>query len=768
MQHYENIPQYVKENAKFCCWRYETVNSRITKVPYNPASGYHANVKKPKTFCDYTTAVSVSDKYDGIGIRVGNRIIAIDLDHCVEDGKLLPRAVEITVRFHGAYIEFSPSGTGLRILCMVQDGFTYDTDAYYIKKGSVEVYAAGATKRFVTLTGNIYQPGDVVEVPDAVTWLLDSYMKRDKPGLPAIVQERESYLNDDSVLAKALAAKNADKFKKLWKGDISGYPSQSEAEAALCSMIAFYCNGSAEQIDRLFHKSALMRDKWDSRRGNSTYGSITIQRAVRCMTKFYSPVVVGSATEDFDDRMPRLQALRPEETSFYPWTDIGAGRLLADFYKDTLRFVPERKMWFCYEKGIWSSDVGGLKVMKRCMELADLLYMYALNIKDERKRKDYIEYVRRWQTHGYRVNILKDSQVHHPIPASQFDADPYIFNCENGTLHLDTGEFTEHRSEDKLTKITPVKYAPAVCERWESFIREITSGDTERARFLQKILGYGLSGDTRHECMTILYGATTRNGKGTLCESVLKVYGSYGCTARPETISLKTGNNSSQPTEDIARLAGVRFVNISEPGKGLVLNAAQVKSMTGNDTINARFLHENSFDFTPQFKLYINTNYLPVINDITVFTSGRILIIPFERHFDEAEQDKSLKREFAKPEAQSAILNWLIRGYEMLRKEGLTIPQSVKAATTQYQHDSDKMRLFMEECMEQGDSAEERSTDVYQRYKCWCGENGQFAENMKNFKQALTAVATVQRKRPRTGGEKTTMVIGYKLISEFL
>lgn len=107
-------------------------------------------------------------------------------------------------------------------------------------------------------------------------------------------------------------------------------------------------------------------------------------------------------------------------------------------------------------------------------------------------------------------------------------------------------------------------------------------------------------------------------------------------------------------------------MNIPEPGKGLVLNAAQVKSMTGNDTINARFLHENSFDFKPQFKLYINTNYLPVINDMTIFTSGRIIIVPFERHFEEADQDRTLKDEFSKPEVHSAILNWLLEGYRML------------------------------------------------------------------------------------------------------
>lgn len=93
--------------------------------------------------------------------------------------------------------------------------------------------------------------------------------------------------------------------------------------------------------------------------------------------------------------------------------------------------------------------------------------------------------------------------------------------------------------------------------------------------------------------------------------------------------------------------------------------------MTGNDTINARFLHENSFDFQPLFKLYINTNYLPAVNDMTIFTSGRVIIIPFERHFDESEQDKSLKLEFSKPEVQSAILNWLLEGYALLQKKDL-------------------------------------------------------------------------------------------------
>lgn len=621
----EKIPQFLKTHGQFCCWQYELRDGNKTKVPYTPGTARRANVKIPATFTAFETAASATG-YDGIGIRVCGRIVGIDLDHCMEDGKLLPWAQTIVDRFGATYIEVSPSGTGIRIFCLLPDGFIYDTQTYYIKKGDIEVYISGHTNRFLTITGNALTENDVVETAESLLWLLDTYMRRPTPPTPAVAAPGVSYLSDDEVIAKASAAKNGEKFRRLWNGDITGYKSQSEADAALVSILAFWCSGDKAQM----------------------------------------------------------------------------------------------------------------------------------------------KYASRWQSHSNRVNILKDAQVYHPIPYGSFDADIYIFNCKNGTLHIDTGEFTEHRSTDLLTKISPVVYDPtAYSERFATYIDEIMSGDTERAKFLQKILGYGLTGDTRHECMTILYGVTTRNGKGTLCESVLKVLGDYGCASRPETIAMKSYTNSSQPSEDVARLAGVRFVNIPEPGKGMVLDAAKVKAMTGNDTLNARFLHENSFDFQPQFKIYVNTNFLPVINDMTLFSSDRIIIIPFDRHFDEQSRDTTLKCRFAEEGVQSAILNWLLEGYRLLQTEGLFLPKSVKDATDRYQHDSDKMALFFEDNLVADETAEELTSTVYARYKGWCQENGCYPESMKNFKQGLQAFAQVVRKRPKYGGEKTTMLIGYRLISEF-
>jgi putative DNA primase/helicase len=201
----------------------------------------------------------------------------------------------------------------------------------------------------------------------------------------------------------------------------------------------------------------------------------------------------------------------------------------------------------------------------------------------------------------------------------------------------------------------------------------------------------------------------------------------------------------------------------------MVLNAAQVKSMTGNDTLNARFLHENSFDFVPQFKLYINTNYLPVINDMTLFSSGRVVTVPFERHFEEYEQDKGLKSEFQKPENQSAILNWLVEGYRALMTEGMKLPAAVIAATDAYREDSDKVWQFVQERLDEAPAMEVRTSEVYESYRGWCAENGCFPENSRNFNQALRGFATVVRRRPQSGGGATTLLLGYRVRpSEFL
>ena len=308
-----NIPQRLKHTASFCCWQYETVKGRQTKVPYDPVTGHKARTNQPTTFTTFDGAIAAMANYDGIGIRVANGIAGIDLDHCLKKGTLLPWAREIVDKFHDTYIEISPSGAGIRIFCLVPEQFSYDTDVCYIKKGDIEVYIPGFTNRFLTVTGNALNQEDVTETTEALTWLLNTYMHRPTPPATTSVSGR-SYLKDESVIAKASNAQNGAKFTHLWNVDISEYPSHSEADVALCSLLAFWCGGDKEQMDRLFRQSGLMRDKWDDYRGADTYGNMTILKPYPMPRYFTNPFTLPP---------PPKTSEWTDSRNWIPWTQPG-------------------------------------------------------------------------------------------------------------------------------------------------------------------------------------------------------------------------------------------------------------------------------------------------------------------------------------------------------------------------------------------------------------------------------------------------------------
>ncbi len=291
-----------------------------------------------------------------------------------------------------------------------------------------------------------------------------------------------------------------------------------------------------------------------------------------------------------------------------------------------------------------------------------------------------------------------------------------------------------HSSADYITKLSNVEYdETASCERWETFIREIMQGDMETARFLQKAFGYCLSGRTDYECFFILYGSTTRNGKSTACETIAYLLGDYARTVQPETLARRRYADGSVPSPDIARLKGARFVNMPEPERGLNLNASLIKQLTGGDTYTGRFLHENPVEFTPEFKIFINTNHLPCVSDDSVFSSGRVKLIPFERHFSPAEQDTELKTLFRQKTFVSGIFNWLAEGYRLLLAEGLEAPERVTLATKDYRTESDVLGEFLLETVMEAEGNRLKTADLYRRYAEWARDNGYCLMNNKNF-----------------------------------
>jgi len=279
-------------------------------------------------------------------------------------------------------------------------------------------------------------------------------------------------------------------------------------------------------------------------------------------------------------------------------------------------------------------------------------------------------------------------------------------------------------------------------------------GDSETARFLQKAFGYCLSGGTNLECFFILYGNTTRNGKSTLSETIAYILGDYARTVQPQTLSRRP-NDGATASPDIARLKGARLVNVPEPEKGLELNVALVKQLTGGDTYTGRFLHENPVEFTPDFKIFLNTNHLPRTSDNTVFTSERVKLIPFEKHFTPDEQDTGLKRFFRTPENMSGILNWLLNGYSMLQREGLTVPEKIKNAITEYEVETDIVGAFLEEKTIISEGGRIKTSDLYTNYTVWAKANGYRPVNNKNFVGELRRRYDIRR-----DGAKGNMVLG--------
>ena len=785
-----NIPDALKRNASFCVWKMEKRSGRPTKVPYNPKTGNMAKTNDPSTFADFKTAMKTYaiGGWDGIGYRVSEGIGAIDIDHCIrEDGSLNDVAASILGIFSTAYFEKSPSGTGLRGFFKLSPDFAYDKTVYYInnRKHGLEVYLPGTTNRFVTVTGDMFREGTVDRDDEALKTALDTFMKR-STRVSSKTIEPESYLDDEGVIAHASASASGDKFKALFEGRWEeGYESQSDADMAFVSMLCFWCGNVEEQIDRIFRSSGLMRDKWDRMTGDRTYGQITIRNAIASTAEIYTPINDSSAEDDFEDIEEKtgqehlmfepdlnhvtltLEQMQPHTNPRYQRDEIGIGYAFADYYKPIARFNRERGIWYVYDGAVWRPDENALAVAELAKKLADRLYTFALQIKDEDTRNRYIKRVQKLQLRKNRRTMIEDAKSVYPVSHGLFDHNTDLFNCKNGTLNLTTGEFKSHDPADFLTMMSGVTYDPnADCPRWEQFISEVMCNDAELASYLQKALGYALTGDTSLECLFILYGATSRNGKGTTMETFLQIVGDYGKTSNPEMLSTKFGNtNTSGPSEEIARLAGIRFVNISEPEKKITFNAALVKRMTGNDTLNARFLHENSFDFKPNFKIFINTNYKPSVSDMTLFYSCRLKLIPFKRHFEKHEQDKGLKSFFAEEANLSAIFNWCYEGYKRFRSEGLEDPTAVTVATKEYQEESDRIGQFVDAWLEEGEAFEERTSAVYHLYGQWCDKYGYRKENSSNFNNAIQRFFPIIRKRPSDGsGGPTTMLVGCRFL----
>lgn len=439
-----------------------------------------------------------------------------------------------------------------------------------------------------------------------------------------------------------------------------------------------------------------------------------------------------------------LEKIHPEK---YPRNDIGTSNLFSKIWVSTLVYVAERKSFFVYDGKVWKKDIDDLQTHELAKEFAVSILEYFRQKKLD--NDEAIKYYSSYLSIEKRTKLVRDTKSIQPISITQFDKQPYLVNCLNCTVNIATGEAHEHDPFDYLTKVTNVWYDPdAESTEFKNFINSIMRDDPDLIAYLQKALGYSLSAATFQECFFIMYGATTRNGKGTLNSTMIHMLGDYAKTAPYEAFESKKYKSSGGASEEIARLAGSRYVSVSEPSEDMVLNSALIKALSGNDRITARYLYENSFEFIASFKLWINTNHLPTIPDDTVFKSGRVQLIPFNKHFSEKEQDKSLKARLIERENISGAFNWCMKGFQLMAEEGgIKVPDVIRQEIAKYREENDRIGEFLKECFVVEDidgKSRVKMSVVYKIYSNWCKENGYKAWNKKNFRKKLGERISIQ------------------------
>lgn len=451
----------------------------------------------------------------------------------------------------------------------------------------------------------------------------------------------------------------------------------------------------------------------------------------------------------------------------FQMNDRGSAELFATIFKDISRYNPTKKDWMFYDGTRWISDTEGMRAKRNAKKLADALMRYSVTVSlPDDKRQSYIKYAAGMMSYRERNTMVNDSKDLNFFENAELDKNDFLLNCKNCVLDLSSNQpkVLEHNADLLLSKICNANYNPAAtCELWKKTLSEIMQNDNEKIKYLQKMSGRFLTGDTSEEEFYIFFGTTTRNGKSTITETLLYLLGEYATTILPESLAIKANKDSRTASPDIAKLAGTRLVVASEPPRRMLFDSSLVKTLTGRDTITARFLHENEFQYKPKFKLVLNTNYLPVISDRTVFASNRIKVVPFERHFAEKEQKKHLKEQLQ--QEIDGILNWCIEGLQLYRKEGLKPPDAVQNATNEFGEDSDKIGKFISECLvksEQNLAAKE----VYEKYSQWCNDCGLGIDGRTSFYDELKTKNMLSKTGTVTGKTVKNVIRGYSFVEE--
>jgi putative DNA primase/helicase len=791
-------------------------NAKPRKPPVNVHSGHGASPTKPITWGTFEKAVEFIEEWHGhdhshvdqeMGELTGPIVCPgfvvtsndpfcfIDLDGCVDaSGTVAPWALEI-VEALASYTEISLSGTGLHVLLKGHKPGTTCKKKITDRGGEIEIYDQG---RYVAITGNVFEGRDTIEDRQSELEALYQRIFSNNGTGPERHDHRvcaDATVTAETVLARAMKSKQGPKLQALLEGsDADNNDDTSAADQAACNIIAFYCGNISDDhaesiIDQIIRESGRYRKKWDDRRGDGTYGSLTIREALAKVKDRYATGQERTMLETADvvDLMKRL-GLKTEDIINAAYDgQKGCAALFIKNYMGRFCFDHAAGTWHEYMGHYWTlEDIGApIKALDRVQDMfkraeAEIDGEIIIIGNERKKTDDAVEQerlkekiasleaqrkalgniIKNLNALNFRKQVCEFS-AQGPgslgISGEEWDRHPWLLPCSNGVLDLKTGTFTPGHFTNYLKAACPTAYVPtATCPTFERALSEIFNDDQELIDFIRRYIGMALVGANIEHVLGILYGGG-RNGKDTLLEIFGHVLGDDLAGTVQAELLLDQGRvrGSGGPSADIMRLRGRRLVWASETNEGRRMDAGKVKLLTGGGALVGRPPYgRREVSFDQSFTLFLLTNAKPRVPADDYALWKRLKLIPFNMRFiDNPTADNERLRDKHLPEKLKAeaegILAWMVRGCLEWQQIGLKSPQVVENATLEYRDEEDLILQFVNDACVTGPMVEAKAAALYQHYREWAQESGLRPMSSTLFGRKM---ADRYEKTPRSSG----------------
>ena len=427
-------------------------------------------------------------------------------------------------------------------------------------------------------------------------------------------------------------------------------------------------------------------------------------------------------------------------------TDQGNAERFVDDHGSEVHFCHPWRTWLVFDGHRWKVDDTG-EVARRAKETARGIFLEAANALSDGEAKAAGKWAKQSlsETKIRAMMELAKSELGIPVLPGELDTDPWVLNCENGTIDLRTGDLREHRRENLITKLASGPYYPdADATTWRATLERVLPNAEIRA-FFKRLCGYALTGDTSEHVLPMLHG-TGANGKSTVLNALLDALGEYGTQAAPDLLIAK---RNAHPTE-LADLFGMRFVASIEVEDGRRLAESLVKQLTGGDRVKARKMRQDFWEFEPTHKVFMAVNHKPTVRGTDTAIWRRIRLIPFTETIPPEEQDKKLPEKLRAERA--GILAWAVEGCLEWQRDGLQAPDEVRKATGEYRAEMDVLGAFLKECCSTASGCKVSAKDLYNAYKLWSEETGERHETQRKFVSQLNERCRFERKRSGPNG----------------